>query len=51
MDIDDCMLQSDAAMVCADALRYFLKEQGSNCGITGLTVRTAFSTGEVMVIL
>ena len=51
MDIEDCMLQSDAAMVCADAFRCFLREQGSNCGITGLTVRTAFSTGEVMVIL
>ena len=51
MDIEDCMLQSDAAMVCADALRCFLREQGSNCGITGLTVRTAFSTGEVMAVL
>ena len=50
MDIDDCMLQSDAAMVCADALRAFLKETGVRC-ITQLTVRMAFGTGEVMVVL
>ena len=50
MDIDDCMLQSDAAMVCADALRAFLKESGVR-GITQLTVRTAFGTGEVMAVL
>ena len=28
MDIDDCLLQTDAAMVCADALRAFLKQTG-----------------------
>ena len=50
MDIDDCMLQSDAAMVCADALRVFLKETGIK-GITQLTVKTAFGTGEVMAVL
>ena len=50
MDIDDCMLQSDAAMVCADALRAFLKETGVRC-ITQLTVKTAFGTGEVMAVL
>ena len=50
MDIDDCLLQSDAAMVCADALRVFLKETGVR-GITQLTVRTAFGTGEVMTVL
>ena len=50
MDIDDCMLQSDAAMVCADALRAFLKETGVR-GITQLTVKTAFGTGEVMAVL
>ena len=49
-DIDDCLLQSDAAMVCADALRVFLKETGVK-GITQLTVRTAFGTGEVMAVL
>ena len=48
-DIDDCLLQSDAAMVCADALRAFLRETGVR-GITQLTVRTAFGTGEVMAI-
>ena len=50
MDIDDCMLQTDAAMVCADALRAFLKQTGVR-GITQLTVRTAFGTGEVMAVL
>ncbi|MBE6027102.1 MAG: 23S rRNA (uracil(1939)-C(5))-methyltransferase RlmD [Clostridiales bacterium] len=50
MDIDDCMLQSDAAMACADALRVFLKETGVRC-ITQLTVKTAFGTGEVMTVL
>ena len=50
MDIEDCLLQSDAAMVCADALRVFLKETGIK-GITQLTVKTAFGTGEVMAVL
>ncbi len=50
MDIDDCMLQSDAAMACADALRVFLKETGIKC-IKQLTVKTAFGTGEVMAVL
>lgn len=50
MDIGDCLLQSDAAMVCADALRVFLKETGVR-GIRQLTVRTAFGTGEVMAVL
>ena len=73
MDIDDCMLQSDAAMVCADALRAFLRDRAEagyapdqgrkNSGgqsksaaapapvISGLTVKTAFGTGEVMAVL
>ena len=50
IDIDDCMLQTDAAMVCADALRVFLRDSGVK-GITQLTVRTAFGTGEVMAVL
>ena len=50
IDIDDCLLQSDAAMVCADALRTFLREAGVR-EITQLTVRTAFGTGEVMTVL
>lgn len=49
-DIEDCLLQTDAAMVCADALRAFLRKTELRC-ITGMTVRTAFGTGEVMVIL
>ena len=50
VDIEDCMLQTDAAMVCADALRAFLRSSGVKC-ITQMTVRTAFGTGEVMVVL
>lgn len=50
IDIDDCMLQSDAAMVCADALRQFLRETGVDC-VSQMTVKTAFGTGEVMVVL
>lgn len=57
MDIEDCMLQSDAAMACADALRRFLKQHLDNKGLTGkygcikqLVVKTA-STGEVMVVI
>ena len=50
MDIDDCLLQTDAAMVCADALRAFLRQTGVR-EITQLTVRTAFGTGEVMAVL
>lgn len=50
IDIDDCMLQMDAAMVCADALRAFLRQTGINC-IKQMTVKTAFGTGEVMVVL
>ena len=49
-DIEDCLLQSDAAMVCADALRHFLKSFGISC-ISRMTVKTAFGTGEVMVVL
>lgn len=50
MDIEDCLLQSDPAMVCADALRTFLRRTNVNC-ITQMMVRTAFGTGEVMVAL
>lgn len=50
MDIDDCMLQTDAAMVAADALRAFLKDTHVKC-IKQMVVKTAFATGEVMVVL
>ena len=50
IDVDDCMLQTDAAMVCAEALRTFIRNNHVNC-ITQMTVRTAFGTGEVMVVL
>ena len=59
VDCEDCYLQSMAAMAAADALRRFMEEDH----ITGfdpkwekglmrhLIVKTAFGTGEVMVIL
>ena len=50
LDVEDCLLQTDAAMVCADALRHFLRVSGVKC-ITQMTVRTAFGTGEVMAVL
>lgn len=50
MDIDDCMLQTDAAMVAADALRAFLKETKVK-DIKQMIVKTAFHTNEVMVVL
>ena len=37
-------------MVCADALRVFLRRTGVSC-IKQMTVKTAFGTGEVMVVL
>ena len=57
MDIADCMLQTDAAMMCADALRTFMKDRLDSKGTTGkyacikqMIVKTTFSTGEVMVV-
>ena len=50
IDIDDCMLQTDAAMVAADALRAFLKETKIR-DINQMVVKTAFHTEEVMVVL
>ena len=50
VDIDDCMLLTDAAMVCADALRAFIRMTHTAC-IKQLTVKTAFATGEVMAVL
>lgn len=56
LDIDDCSLQSGPAMACADALRHFLKQHLDGKGTIGrfgcikqMIVKTAFSTGEVMV--
>ena len=48
MDIKDCMLQTDAAMAAADALRAFLSSNKTPC-IKQMVVKTAFGTGEVMV--
>lgn len=50
IDIDDCLLQTDPAMVCADALRTFLKKHKMNC-IKQLIVKTAFGTGDVLVAI
>ena len=49
MNIDDCLLQSDPAMACADALRRFLNHK-SSC-VKQLVIKTAFSTGEVMAVI
>ena len=55
----DCMLQSPAAMAAADALRQFMEEDNITAWderwekglMRHLIVKTAFSTGEVMVVL
>lgn len=54
-----CMLQSDAAVAAADALRRFMEEDNITAWderwekglMRHLIVKTAFATGEVMVIL
>ncbi|MCB6992015.1 23S rRNA (uracil(1939)-C(5))-methyltransferase RlmD [bacterium 210820-DFI.6.37] len=59
VDCQDCMLQSPAAMAAADALRRFMKEDNITAWderwekglMRHLVVKTAFGTGEVMVIL
>lgn len=55
----DCMLQSPAAMAAADALRRFMEEDNITAWderwekglMRHLIVKTAFGTGEVMVVL
>ncbi len=59
VDCGDCYLQSMAAMAAADALRTFMEEDNITAYdpkwdkglIRYLIVKTAFDTGEVMVIL
>lgn len=59
VDCGDCYLQSMAAMAAADALRTFMEEDNITAYdpkwdkglIRHLIVKTAFSTGEVMVVL
>lgn len=59
VDCKDCMLQSPAAMAAADALRRFMEEDNITAWderwekglMRHLIVKTAFGTGEVMVIL
>ncbi len=51
IDIDDCLLQTDPAMVCADALRTFLKRHKDIKYINQLIVKTAFGTGDVLVAI
>lgn len=59
VDCPDCMLQSPAAMAAAEALRRFMKEDHITAWdprwekglMRHLIVKTAFGTGEVMVIL
>ncbi|MBQ0018871.1 MAG: 23S rRNA (uracil(1939)-C(5))-methyltransferase RlmD [Clostridiales bacterium] len=49
IDVEDCMLQSEPAMACAAALREFL--HGKAGCIKQMIVKTAFTTGEIMVVL
>lgn len=59
VDCGNCMLQSPAAMAAADALRRFMEEDNITAWdekwekglMRHLIVKTAFGTGEVMVIL
>lgn len=59
VDCEDCYLQSLAAMAAADALRTFMEEDNITAYdpkwdkglIRHLIVKTAFTTGEVMVII
>lgn len=59
VDCEDCWLQSMPAMAAADALRTFMEEDNITAWdpkwkkglMRHLVVKTAFSTGEVMVIL
>lgn len=59
VDCGDCYLQSMAAMAAADALRTFMEEDNITAYdpkwdkglIRHLIVKTAFATGEVMVII
>lgn len=59
VDCDDCLLQSEPAMAAAAALRKFMEEDNITSYdprwekglMRRMTVRTAFGTGEVMVIL
>lgn len=59
VDCGDCYLQSMAAMAAADALRRFMEEDNITAFdpkwekglVRHLIVKTAFGTGEVMVIL
>ncbi len=59
VDCEDCRLQSIPAMAAADALRTFMEEDNITAWdpkwkkglMRHLVVKTAFSTGEVMVVL
>ena len=53
VDVEDCMLQAETAVAAAAALREFLRGGNSSdkSGIRQMVVKTAFGTGEVMVVL
>jgi len=59
IDCLDCQIQSDAAVAAADALRQFMEEDHITAWddkweqglMRHMVVRTAFGTGEVMVVL
>ena len=50
IDCKTCALQAPSVEVCAEALRTFIACENIGC-IKRMTVKTAFATGEVMVIL
>lgn len=59
VDCQDCLLQAEPAMAAAEALRRFMEEDHITAYdpkwekglLRHMTIRTAFGTGEVMVIL
>lgn len=59
IDCEECLLQSEAAMAAADALRRFMEEDNITSYderwdkglMKHMTVKTAFGSGQVMVIL
>ena len=51
IDCSDCIIQSPAAKAAADALREYLRNSNSGKPVRNMTVKTAFGTGEVMVVI
>lgn len=51
VDCQDCLLQAPTVAAVAECIRRFQAENGEALGRCEVTVRTAFGTGEVMVIM